>query len=48
MQGTLWYVYLLRSCAHPGRFHVGLARDLADLLRRHNVGQVSYTATFLP
>jgi predicted GIY-YIG superfamily endonuclease len=42
------YVHILQSEADTARFYVGLTNDLQDRLRRHNVGEVPYTAKFKP
>jgi putative endonuclease len=42
------YVYLLRSESNPARHYVGLTDDLKDRLRRHNAGEVAYTAKYRP
>lgn len=42
------YVYILQSEKFPTRFYVGLTDDLRDRLRRHNAGEVEYTAKFAP
>ena len=48
MDTLFWYVYMLRSQADPNRYYVGLAKDLHGRLKRHNAGQVRYTATLVP
>ena len=42
------YVYILQSENDVDRFYVGLTDDLRDRLRRHNAGEVSHTAKFVP
>jgi predicted GIY-YIG superfamily endonuclease len=42
------YVYILQSVAFTDRFYVGVAEDLPDRLRRHNAGEVTHTAKYLP
>ena len=48
MEGTFWYVYMLRSQADPDRHYVGLANDLHDRLKQHNAGRVRHTSKLLP
>lgn len=43
-----WYVYMLESTVEPERHYVGLARDLDQRIKRHNAGEVRYTANFRP
>jgi putative endonuclease len=42
------YVYILQSITDPERFYVGCTEDLQARLGKHNSGQVSHTAKFLP
>ena len=42
------YVYILQSQTRTEHFYVGLTDNLKDRLRRHNAGEVSHTATFMP
>ncbi len=42
------YVYILQSQLAAKHFYVGLTDDLKDRLRRHNAGEVPYTAKFRP
>ena len=42
------YVYILQSLAEAGRYYVGVTADLKERLRRHNAGEVSHTAKYLP
>lgn len=42
------YVYILQSVNIPERHYVGVTRDLRSRLRRHNAGEVSHTAKYLP
>jgi predicted GIY-YIG superfamily endonuclease len=34
----MYFVYVLESIPHPGRFYVGSAADVEYRLRRHNAG----------
>jgi predicted GIY-YIG superfamily endonuclease len=45
---TMRYVYILESIAEPGRFYVGITKDLRARLRKHNAGEVSHTSKFRP
>ena len=42
------YVYILESVAFPGRFYVGIARDLKARLSKHNAGEVPHTSKYRP
>jgi predicted GIY-YIG superfamily endonuclease len=42
------YVYILQSVADPDRFYIGITEDLRLRLKKHNAGEVSHTAKFLP
>ena len=42
----MWYVYILR-CSND-KFYTGCTNDIEDRLRRHNKGQVRFTADKLP
>ena len=42
------YVYILRSLAYPGRYYVGVAKDLRARLKKHNAGEVRYTSKYAP
>ena len=42
------YVYILQSVASPGRYYVGVTRDLRSRLRRHNAGEVFHTSKYGP
>jgi len=42
------YVYILESLSLPGRFYVGLTRELRERLKRHNACDVPHTAKFAP
>jgi len=48
MDGAFWYVYMLQSISHLGRFYVGMTQDLRQRLRTHNAGKVSHTSKFTP
>jgi predicted GIY-YIG superfamily endonuclease len=42
------YVYVLRSVGSGDRYYVGVTDDLRTRLKRHNAGEVSHTAKYLP
>ncbi|HUJ30058.1 MAG TPA: GIY-YIG nuclease family protein [Candidatus Acidoferrum sp.] len=42
------YVYILRSMSNAEHFYVGATRDLRARLKKHNAGDVSHTAKYLP
>jgi predicted GIY-YIG superfamily endonuclease len=42
------YVYILQSIDFPDRFYTGVTADLRDRISRHNAGEVSHTAKYLP
>ncbi|HYY13687.1 MAG TPA: GIY-YIG nuclease family protein [Chthoniobacterales bacterium] len=44
----MYYVYLLRSEHHPKEQYIGLAANLRERLRDHNIGNSSYTSKFRP
>jgi putative endonuclease len=46
--GHFIYLYILQSEANPERFYIGRTVDLRVRMRRHNSGQVRYTAKWKP
>jgi predicted GIY-YIG superfamily endonuclease len=42
------YVCILQSVTNPDRFYVGMTEDLKERLRKHNAGDVTHTAKFMP
>ena len=42
------YVYILQSEKRPEHFYTGLTDDLQARLRKHNSGDVSFTAALRP
>jgi putative endonuclease len=42
------YVYILESVAAPGRFYVGITKDLRARLQKHNVREVTHTSKYAP
>ena len=42
------YVYILQSETNDGGFYVGSTEDLQTRLKKHNAGEVPYTAKFRP
>jgi putative endonuclease len=45
---TFHYVYILQSVFNQDRFYIGITDDLRTRLKKHNGGQVAYTAQFRP
>jgi putative endonuclease len=43
---SYWYVYILRLSSN--RLYTGCTSDIDDRLTRHENGDVTYTAAFLP
>ena len=41
-------VYVLRSCADPGRYYTGVTSDWRARLEAHNAGRCLYTASGRP
>ena len=48
VESSFYYVYSLRSRAHPDRYYIGRTNNLKLRLGAHNRGEVAYTSTFLP
>ena len=46
--GPFFYVYIIDSTSHTGRYYIGFTEDLEDRLRHHNSGAVPSTALFRP
>jgi putative endonuclease len=44
----MFYVYLIRSTAKPGKTYVGMTEALEARIARHNAGAVPATARFAP
>ena len=44
----MWYVYIIRSLAHPTQEYVGATADLKQRLADHNSGKSTHTAKFTP
>jgi len=44
----MYYVYLLRSSAHPAQRYVGFTSDLRKRLKSHNEGASTHTAKYRP
>jgi putative endonuclease len=47
-RATMHYVYILESLAPPGRFYVGVTKDLRARLQKHNAGEVTHTSKYAP
>lgn len=44
----MWYVYILRSIAHPVQRYIGLTDDVDRRFVEHNSGQSTHTSKFRP
>lgn len=44
----MFYVYLLRSVAFPGKTYIGFTEDLKSPLNAHNAGESKHTSKFCP
>lgn len=45
----MWYVYILESESHPGKFYTGFTNDLRRRYTEHNAeGNSGYTAKYQP
>lgn len=42
------YVYILKSGGSENRFYVGVTESLESRLKKHNAGEISHTAKFVP
>ena len=42
------YVYVLKSLSMGDHYYIGITDDLKERLTRHNAGEVSHTAKYLP
>lgn len=42
------YVYIIRSISHPNQRYFGIASDLSERLREHNLGRSLHTSNFKP
>ena len=47
-EGTIWYVYIIRSLAEPDQEYVGASENLKQRLSDHNAGKSTHTAKFMP
>jgi len=45
---SMKYVYILQSAGSEDHFYVGVTDDVKARLSRHNAGEVSHTAKYLP
>ncbi len=46
--GKLFYVYVIDSQSHPGRYYIGFTEDLEDRIQHHNAGAVPSTKAHRP
>ena len=44
----MYYVYILRSVAHPKQTYVGFTADLRKRVSKHNEGGCPHTAKYTP
>ncbi|MFA6292441.1 MAG: GIY-YIG nuclease family protein [Victivallales bacterium] len=44
----MFYVYIIRSSAHPQQTYVGFTEDLKSRLQKHNRGDCPHTSKYLP
>jgi predicted GIY-YIG superfamily endonuclease len=44
----MWYVYIIRSLAHPDEEYVGASANLKQRLADHNAGKSPHTSKFKP
>jgi putative endonuclease len=44
----VYYVYILRSIAHPKQIYIGYTHDLKTRLAQHNAGRSAHTSKFAP
>ncbi|MDE3135919.1 MAG: GIY-YIG nuclease family protein [Acidobacteriota bacterium] len=44
----MYYVYILRSIAHPKQTYIGYTHDLKTRLAQHNAGKSAHTSKFAP
>lgn len=44
----MWYVYIIRSIAHPAQEYIGATANLRRRLADHNSGKSTHTAKFTP
>ena len=44
----MFYVYIIRSSAHPRQIYVGFTEDLKSRLQKHNRGDCTHTSKYLP
>jgi len=44
----LYYVYILESGKHEGRYYTGFTENLDTRLKSHNAGRCSHTSKYIP
>jgi predicted GIY-YIG superfamily endonuclease len=44
----MWYVYIIRSIAHPAQEYIDAAANLRQRLAEHNAGTSPHTSKYVP
>ena len=44
----MFYVYVIRSIAHPERYYIGFTEDIDQRVKAHNEGKSFHTAKYRP
>ena len=44
----MWYVYIIRSIAHPHEEYTGATEDMKQRIADHNTGKSLHTTKFMP
>lgn len=48
MTRPMTYVYILQSVKAPEHFYAGVTTDLRERLEKHNAGDLTHTAKYIP
>ena len=48
MPDIMYFVYILRSIKYPERLYIGLTKDIAERLQKHNAGASKYSKIYAP
>ena len=48
MENSFYYVYILESESHPGRYYTGFTEDIKARPKEHNAGECPHTVKFRP